>query len=137
AHEVEMEIHQAAGHDREPLAWPVDGAAKDFSSQSSVQQDAYSLLRIIDACANRAAEGLRVIEDYVRFVLDDRNLTSLIKTIRHDLTTALEPWQKLPRLIARETLADVGTDTKTTAELTRADLTVVVTASFQRVEQSL
>ena len=29
-------------------------------------------LRIIDAAANRAGEGLRVVEDFVRFALDDR-----------------------------------------------------------------
>ncbi|MGO9113211.1 MAG: hypothetical protein ACLP9L_28590 [Thermoguttaceae bacterium] len=30
-----------------------------------------ALLRILDAAANRAREGLRVIEDWVRFALDD------------------------------------------------------------------
>ena len=32
------------------------------------------LARILDASANRAREGLRVVEDYVRFVLDDPGL---------------------------------------------------------------
>ena len=32
-------------------------------------------LRILDASLNRAGEGLRVVEDYVRFVLDDPFLT--------------------------------------------------------------
>ena len=31
--------------------------------------------RILDASANRAREGLRVVEDYVRFTLDDPGLT--------------------------------------------------------------
>src|SRR5262245_59797174 len=44
-----------------------------------------AVLRILDAQANRAAEGLRVIEDYVRFVLDDRHLSQLAKSLRHDL----------------------------------------------------
>ena len=30
-----------------------------------------SAIRIIDAALNRAGEGLRVVEDYVRFVADD------------------------------------------------------------------
>ena len=42
----------------------------------------------LDAAANRAREGLRVVEDYVRFVLDDRHLTELCKQLRHDLTAA-------------------------------------------------
>ena len=30
-----------------------------------------SVLRLLDANANRAREALRVVEDYARFVLDD------------------------------------------------------------------
>ena len=40
--------------------------------------------RILDAAANRASEGLRVVEDFVRFVLDDAHLTELLKQLRHD-----------------------------------------------------
>ena len=47
------------------------------------------LLRVLDAAANRAREGLRVVEDYVRFVLDDQHLTELCKQLRHDLTAVL------------------------------------------------
>ena len=43
-------------------------------------------LRILDAALNRAGEGLRVVEDYVRFVLDDPFLTRQIKTLRHELS---------------------------------------------------
>ena len=46
------------------------------------------LARILDASANRAREGLRVIEDYVRFVLDDPGLTRRLKEIRHRLAEA-------------------------------------------------
>jgi thiamine-phosphate pyrophosphorylase len=44
--------------------------------------------RILDASANRAREGLRVIEDYVRFVLDDPGLTRRLKQVRHRLAEA-------------------------------------------------
>ena len=44
---------------------------------------------ILDAAANRAREGLRVVEDYVRFTLDDRHLTSLLKNWRHRLADVL------------------------------------------------
>ena len=30
-----------------------------------------NVIRILDASLNRATEGLRVVEDYARFVLDD------------------------------------------------------------------
>ena len=48
------------------------------------------VLRILDAAANRAGEGLRVIEDFLRFVLDDRHLTSLCKELRHDLAGVVQ-----------------------------------------------
>src|ERR1043165_4638982 len=66
------------------------------------------VLRILDAEGNRAGEGLRVIEDHVRFVLDDRYLMSLTKAVRHDLTAALAIVAKGDRLAARETQADIG-----------------------------
>ena len=55
-----------------------------------------ALLRILDAAANRAREGLRVIEDWVRFALDDAHLTECLKQIRHDLAAALAciPWEQ-------------------------------------------
>ena len=42
-------------------------------------------LRIIDASFNRAAEGLRVVEDYARFVQNNPYLSQLTKEARHDL----------------------------------------------------
>ena len=54
--------------------------------------------RILDACANRAREGLRIVEDYCRFVLDDAFLCGELKQLRHDLTAALAG---LPATIAR------------------------------------
>jgi len=41
------------------------------------------ILRIIDADADRAAEGLRVAEEYARFVLGDESLFVAFKELRH------------------------------------------------------
>ncbi len=96
-----------------------------------------ALLRILDAAANRAREGLRVIEDWVRFALDDAHLTECLKQLRHDLATALAhiPWEQ--RLAARETQADVGTDITTQSEHNRGKLIDVLTANFLRLQESL
>ena len=91
----------------------------------------------MDAAANRAREGLRVVEDYVRFVLDDRHLTELCKQLRHDLTEALGQISMEHRLAARETQADVGTVLTTAAEQSRADAAGVLTANFARLQESL
>jgi thiamine-phosphate pyrophosphorylase len=95
------------------------------------------LLRILDASLNRAGEGLRVVEDFVRFVLDDPFLTSELKTIRHDLTTASAAISSPDRHASRDTLRDVGTEIATSSEQNRVDLWAVCSASFKRTEQSL
>lgn len=94
-------------------------------------------LRVMDAATNRAREGLRVIEDYVRFALDDPFLTREWKQVRHDLQAALAPWSNLDRLAARQTEADVGTQISTPSEMRRADLAQLLAANFSRVQESL
>ena len=93
-------------------------------------------LRIVDANLNRASEGLRVVEEYCRFALNDGPLTLGCKQLRHDLTTALAA--VLPRLIvARDTPADVGTQLATWQEGDRESPRQVAAANFKRVEQAL
>jgi thiamine-phosphate pyrophosphorylase len=96
-----------------------------------------SVMRIIDASLNRAAEGLRVAEDYVRFVLDDPFLTGQMKGLRHDLADAAATISSIDRHAARETQRDVGAAISTDAEAARDDVWAVCAASFKRAEQSL
>ncbi|MCJ7669103.1 MAG: hypothetical protein MUO61_01115, partial [Dehalococcoidia bacterium] len=42
-------------------------------------------LRMIDANLNRSSEGLRVLEDVARFLLNDAELSQRLRTLRHDL----------------------------------------------------
>jgi thiamine-phosphate pyrophosphorylase len=108
------------------------------STQYSVlSHERVQALRIIDAAANRGREGLRVVEDYVRFVLDDLHLTRLLKSLRHDLTAALARFSLSERLAARETQADVGTRVETSAERRRGDSAAVLAANFARLQESL
>src|SRR5689334_1319132 len=95
------------------------------------------VLRILDAALNRASEGLRVVEDYVRFVLDDPFLTGRAKAIRHDLAAAAVAIPMLDRHAARETQQDVGTSISTASESVRRDAADVCGASLKRTEQSL
>ena len=95
------------------------------------------ILRVIDAAANRAREGLRVVEDYVRFVLDDAHLTEQLKRLRHDLVNALSPISPDLRLVARETQHDVGTRLTTESEQTRGEPHEVLRANLVRLQESL
>jgi len=94
-------------------------------------------MRAFDAAANRAREGLRVVEDYVRFALDDRHLTGLCKQMRHDLAAAVARVSPEHRLAARDTLADVGTTLATPSEQRRASPEAVLAANLTRLQESL
>jgi thiamine-phosphate pyrophosphorylase len=95
------------------------------------------LFRIVDASLNRASEGLRVVEDYVRFALDDPFLTNEAKALRHSLVAAGAAFPPADRHAARDTTHDVGTALTTPAELDRSDMWTVCMANLKRTEQSL
>jgi thiamine-phosphate pyrophosphorylase len=95
------------------------------------------ILRILDAAANRAAEGLRVVEDFCRFALDDEYLTTLVKELRHHLAETLSALPREDLHAMRETQADVGTTISTPSEQQRTDTVAVCVASCERVKQSL
>ncbi len=96
-----------------------------------------ALYRILDAAANRAAEGLRTLEEYARFVLEDRSLTAEAKSIRHELRVALEVIAVEDRWAARAVTSDVGTAVTTDTEMHRDDIGAVVAAAAMRTEQAL
>jgi thiamine-phosphate pyrophosphorylase len=120
-----------------PLAGENSARNPNRSVPSETGSAGVRLIRILDAAANRAGEALRVVEDYVRFALDDRALTALCKQLRHDLTAALAPLSMPERLAARDTVHDVGTELSTPAEMTRADLADVAAANVRRLQESL
>jgi thiamine-phosphate pyrophosphorylase len=94
-------------------------------------------MRTLDAAANRAGEGLRVVEDFVRFALDDRHLTQHCKSLRHDLAVAVAKIPVDQRLACRDTPGDVGTEVTTTGEQTRHCGADVAVASLKRSQQAL
>jgi thiamine-phosphate pyrophosphorylase len=93
--------------------------------------------RILDAAANRAREGLRVVEDYCRLALDDAVLSGELKRLRHDLAGALEELPPTGLLAARETTRDVGTAISTDSERHRASALEVVRANLKRLQEAL
>lgn len=95
-------------------------------------------LRIIDANTNRACEGLRVVEDYLRFALDDGHLAGHCKRLRHELGSHVQKHLfSDARLSTRDTQQDVGTQIRTEDEYQRSTEFDVVAASIKRVQQSL
>jgi thiamine-phosphate pyrophosphorylase len=93
--------------------------------------------RMLDAAANRAREGLRVVEDYCRFSLDDAFLTRTLKEMRHALTEALAGLPPELLLQARETQGDVGTAVTAGGEARRHSLPGVAQANLKRLQEAL
>ncbi|MGE5370826.1 MAG: hypothetical protein ACM3QZ_02450 [Solirubrobacterales bacterium] len=94
--------------------------------------------RLIEANFNRAREGLRVVEDVFRFILDDAELCAEAKEIRltlGNLEARLE--READLTAARDTAGDVGTHHTPKAEQTRDDYRDVVRANFKRTEEAL
>lgn len=99
--------------------------------------DEPSLHRILDASGNRCREGLRVVEDFVRFGLDDPSISLQLKELRHQITTILTYLRQETWVACRDTVHDVGTQTTTTSESYRGTAIDVVRASLKRTEEAL
>jgi thiamine-phosphate pyrophosphorylase len=99
--------------------------------------DIVSAARAVDANANRAREALRVLDDYVRFVLDDATLTEELKSLRHEFAALIG--QLPPSLLdeSRETLRDVGTGITSPSERVRQSPADVARINFKRLQEAL
>ncbi len=125
-------ITEATGFSNSPI--DVDFTIAPVARTETDQTDT---LRIIDAAINRAREGLRVVEDFVRFSSGDVYLTRLLKQLRHDLTQAMQDVDVRGLLSSRDTARDVGTDIFTTSESSRATPLAVLQANLKRTQEAL
>jgi len=92
-------------------------------------------MRLLDANLNRASEGLRVLEDVARFILDDRLLSRELKAARHEVSTLAQALAVL-LLSQRDSVGDVGRESALPAGADPA-LVALVRANSKRVEESL
>jgi len=93
--------------------------------------------RAVDASANRAGEALRVVEDVVRFVLDDAQLTALAKDLRHSLATLLAQSPLTHRVALRDVAGDVGIGLEPPVSLRRMSPVDLIAANAARASQAL
>jgi len=93
-------------------------------------------LRIIDANLNRTGEGLHLLEDLARLMLNDAGLTQQLKTIRHEIVRG--DWAFNQQLIqSRNSAGDVGIDIEALGEEKQRELPIMVVANARRVQESL
>ena len=88
--------------------------------------------QILDANINRASEGLRVIEEYVRFVAKEKSYTDQLASFRKKINQLLPQSKELLKI--RNTHQDMRA--KETPSK-RPDLNNLLTANFKRVQESL
>ena len=94
------------------------------------------MLRIIDANLDRIGEGLRLLEDVARFLLNDSALSQQLKTMRHELLRGDWPFHQ--RLIqSRNSEGDVGINIEAPGEEKQRELPITVMANARRVQESL
>jgi thiamine-phosphate pyrophosphorylase len=93
--------------------------------------------RALDASANRAGEAVRVIEDTLRFMLDDPFLTQIAKDLRHDLAAILLQGDLRWRIALRDVTGDVGAGSRATAALGRTTPSDLLAANAARAAQAL
>ena len=93
-------------------------------------------LRIIDANLNRIGEGLRLLEDTARLLLNDASLTQQLKTMRHELVTG-DPSFNQQLLQARNSEGDVGINIEAPEQEKPRELPLMVVANSRRVQESL
>ena len=101
------------------------------------------IYRILDANANRAREGLRVLEDIARFIHNDEKITHKLKRERHRITSFLKnvppPGAGGEKILikARDSVADVGAKTNTLGEKKRDGIMEVAISNFRRSQEAI
>ncbi|ACK71312.1 thiamine-phosphate pyrophosphorylase [Gloeothece citriformis PCC 7424] len=100
-------------------------------SQIRGQQSAIE--RILDANLDRAREGLRIIEEWCRFGLNNSQLAEDCKEMRQELAS----WHSTELRMARDTPGDPGTELTHPQEETRNSIEQLLQANLCRIEEAL
>ncbi|NEQ31452.1 MAG: thiamine phosphate synthase [Leptolyngbya sp. SIO4C5] len=108
-----------------------------FSASSelneSISKNQAAIYRILDANLDRAREGLRIVEEWCRFGLNQTETTQQLKQLRQRLAA----WHTSEIRAARNTPTDPGTRLSHPQEEVRADLQQVLQANFCRTQEAL
>ena len=95
--------------------------------------DAVGVAQVLDANINRVAEGLRVIEEYTRFISKNKSQTDLLASWRKQVSHQ-ESVHPASLLMIRDITQDMRAKETPTVRLRLLDL---LTANFKRVSEGL
>ena len=97
----------------------------------SENEPSSDIFRVMDANLNRLREGIRVIEDILRYKENNKQLASKLKELRHRVRT---PNYKA-LLQQRDSINDV-LKTSTPNEQQRDSLEAIIISNFKRAQES-
>ena len=117
-----------------PFARPDDPTAAFVMPDMTEEMDA---ARALDVNLNRCREALRILEDYCRFVLNDRFLTEQFKEARHGLAEVAAQLPPGLLLRSRDILGDVGTTVTGPGEYDRHSPAHIAAVNAKRCQESL
>jgi thiamine-phosphate pyrophosphorylase len=96
------------------------------------------IYKLIDANFNRANEGLRVIEEYYRFINPDSETQKLFKNIRHSLYKNINKLFGYYNLLQnRNTKDDQGSKYSIETESSKSAVNEILISNFKRVQESM
>ncbi|GAB4374270.1 MAG: thiamine phosphate synthase [Elainellaceae cyanobacterium] len=116
-------------HDYNGNQWNVE-MGKTFGQFKFSESVVY---RILDANLDRAREGLRIIEEWCRFGLNDAQLTDNCKQLRQELAS----WHSDQIRATRDTPNDPGTELTHPQEQQRTSIAQILRVNFCRVQEAL
>lgn len=93
-------------------------------------------MRIIDANYNRAREGLRVCEDLMRFLFQDKENAEKLKKLRRSLSKLMDEFELRQLVGARDVIAD-ELKFKDMKDGQKVHIGILLRRNFQRVTEAL
>ncbi len=94
-------------------------------------------IRLVDAVGNRLREGLRVLEDFYRFVKEDRWLVERLKRMRHQVDTLLVQIPGTSQILDnRDVEGDSGAGLWTGSERPRKEGNDLQRSNWKRVQEA-
>lgn len=101
-------------------------------------KDKENIYRVLDANLNRAREGLRVVEEVLRFIWEDEKLSKSLKGLRHKITKiSKQNFDQKLLLKYRDSHGDLGAKGMGLYEGKRKDVKAIVQANLRRSEEAL
>jgi len=98
--------------------------------------DEIQIYRVIDANLNRLREGLRVCEEYFRFVKNETSPSTKIKEIRHKCKNLEECFEKDKLFFSRDSINDPFASGFSAKESERKNIEGLFNANIKRCQEA-